>query len=71
MGRAMQDQRTEAALARIERALGRIEGTVAGDAGAADELARLRQAHTLLRSRVEGAIGEIDRMLSSETQGPR
>ncbi len=64
----MQDQRTQAALARIEQALGRIERSVAADAGAAAELARVRQAHDILRSRVEGAIGEIDRLLAEPAE---
>jgi hypothetical protein len=67
----MQDERTQAALARIEVALARIERSVGADAGAADELARLRDAHNLLRRRVEGAIGEIDRMLSEPAQAAR
>lgn len=60
----MQDQRTEGALARIEQALDRLEKAVEVEAGAASELAQLRAAHQHLRSRVEGAIGEIDRMLA-------
>jgi hypothetical protein len=67
----MQDQRAEGALARIERALDRIERAVGAEAGAAEELARLRSAHLQLRSRVEGAIGEIDRMLAEPDGAPR
>jgi hypothetical protein len=62
----MQDQRVGAAMARIERALQRIETALAADPRPSPEqaeLERLRSAHALLRSRVEGAIGEIDRML--------
>jgi hypothetical protein len=67
----MQDHRAEAAIARIERALDRIERSVGGNEDAAGELARLRSAHELLRSRVEGAIGEIDQMLNGSGEGAR
>jgi hypothetical protein len=67
----MQDQRAEGALTRIERALDRIEQAIGEEAAAADELARLRAAHLHLRSRVEGAIGEIDRMLGGQEEAPR
>ena len=55
-------------MARIERALDRIERAVGENEGAAAELVRLRSAHELLRSRVEGAIGEIDRMLNGQAE---
>ena len=67
----MQDERTQAALARIDEALGRIERCFAGEAQAVDELARLRDAHNLLRHRVEDAIGEIDRLLSEPAEAAR
>ena len=67
----MQDQRTQLALARIDQALGRIERSVSADAGASDELVRLREAHTRLRSRIEGAIGEIDRLLAEPAEAAR
>jgi hypothetical protein len=61
----MHKQRAMDAIVRIERGLGRIEqALVAPGNGAAEELERLRSAHQLLRSRVEGAIGEIDRLLA-------
>jgi uncharacterized membrane protein len=71
MALPMQDQRALDALARIDRALQRIEAAAANGQSAhslsadrqAEELERLRSAHHLLRSRVETAIGEIDRML--------
>jgi hypothetical protein len=66
----MQDQRAQGALARIEHALDRIERAAGAQDNAAEELARLRAAHLHLRTRVEGAIGEIDRMLS-EPDGAR
>lgn len=66
----MADQRALDAVARIERALARIEAAAtrskaAAKAGAAggEEFERLRGAHMALRSRVEGAIGQIDRLL--------
>ena len=62
----MQDPRAQAAMDRIERALSRIEAAVAVDPKPpveAEELKKLRAAHALLRSRVEGAIGEIDAMI--------
>jgi hypothetical protein len=59
------------ALARINEALGRIEASMAAGAGASDELTRLREAHSVLRSRVEGAIGEIDRLLAEPIQAAR
>jgi len=68
MRRPMGDTRALDAIARIERALARIE-TAARRPGAASsdpaELSELRAAHQALRSRVEGAIGEIDRLLES------
>ncbi|HZG46468.1 MAG TPA: hypothetical protein VEZ41_09415 [Allosphingosinicella sp.] len=67
----MQDQRTQAALARIEHALGRIERSVGANTGTADEVVRLREAHALLRRRVEGAIGEIDRLLAEPAEAVR
>ena len=58
---------------RIERALARIEAAArrpqpAGNADDSGELERLRDAHQTLRSRVEGAIGQIDRLLETEGQ---
>ncbi len=68
----MADQRALDAIARIERALARIEAAAAqaraaarsGTAGS-EELERLRGAHLALRGRVEGAIGQIDRLLET------
>ena len=59
----MADERALAAVARIERALARIE-SAAGRAPAASDK-RLEDAHRTLRSRVEGAIGQIDRLLET------
>jgi hypothetical protein len=65
----MGDARAHDAIARIERALSRIEassrksGTPSTDMA---ELSELRDAHQALRARVEGAIGQIDRLLESE-----
>jgi len=65
------------AIERIDQALGRLEtaptagpgiGEGAGGDGAAgaEELARLREAHRGLRSQIEGAIAQIDRLLAEE-----
>lgn len=64
----MGDQRALDAIGRIERALARIEA--AGrrpqpDGADSAELETLREAHRALRNRVEGAIGEIDRLIAS------
>jgi hypothetical protein len=62
-----QDQRASAALARVDRALARLERVVAAPPTPpreAAELERLRAAHDLLRRRVERAIGEIDALLA-------
>ena len=68
----MADQRALDALARIERALTRIEGASTrartGGAESSAELEKVREAHRALRSRVEGAIGELDRLLETEGQ---
>ena len=72
----MGDQRALDAIGRIERALARIEAastraqTSATSGGAGlEELDRLRGAHSALRSRVEGAIGQIDRLLETGAPG--
>ena len=65
---------TGIALARIERALARIEAASsrpsapvpASDDGAAEEL---RRAHQALRARVEGAIADLDDLIASGGQG--
>ena len=64
---AMGDDRLLAAIGRIDSALARIEAA----ADAADHAPRqvpdpdnaLDQAHRALRTRVEGAIAQIDRLL--------
>ncbi len=69
----MADPRAQVALRRIEQALARIE-RAAGEPRPApapeppEDYERLRQAHDALRERVAGAIGEIDRMLETETR---
>jgi len=63
----MNDQRARAAMARIERALDRLEAaqsTPDSSARERDEVERLRTAHQMLRGRVESAIGELDRLLA-------
>lgn len=68
----MADQRALDAIARIERALGRIEAASSqsrsGSAESSAELARVRHAHQKLRERVEGAIGQLDGLLETEGQ---
>ena len=64
----MGDPRALDAIARIERALARIETSARTSAHSTDmadnaELSALRDAHRALRARVEGAIGQIDRLL--------
>jgi hypothetical protein len=78
MQRAMGQDGTGIAIARIERALARIEAAAsrpappppphqpAPDDGAAEEL---RRAHQALRSRVQSAITEIDGLLAEGEQG--
>lgn len=66
----MADERALAAIRRIEQALSRIEAASSRPkpAGAADsdELRQLRDVHQSLRIKVEGAIGQIDRLLQTE-----
>jgi hypothetical protein len=65
----MADERALAAMSRIERALARIEAVASRPAPApvtdSSELAELREAHQALRYKVEGAIGQIDRLLET------
>jgi len=66
---SMADERALAAISRIEQALARIETVLArpkpppADSG---ELNQLRDVHHALRTKVEGAIGQIDRLLETE-----
>ena len=64
----MADERALAAIRRIEQALVRIEAASSRPAPAADpeELRALRDVHQALRAKVEGAIGQIDRLLDAE-----
>lgn len=65
----MQDERTSAALGRIERAIERIEMATARQPAASfdsDELNRLRNVHQTLRGRVEQAVAQIDRLLAGQ-----
>ena len=67
MASAMQDQRALNALARIERAVARIEAAAAArgtiDQADRSELEALRTAHGRLRGRVERAIAELDDLI--------
>jgi hypothetical protein len=63
---AMGDDRALTALARIERALARLEaaaGNPAAPAAAGD--GALAEAHQALRGKVERAIAQIDRLLET------
>ena len=66
----MADERALTAIRRIEQALGRIETAAArpkpAPAADSDELRQLRDVHQSLRAKVEGAIGQIDRLLEAE-----
>ena len=65
----MGDTRALDAIARIERALARIEASGRKSSQSSSdpaELTVLRSAHEALRARVEGAIGQIDNLLESE-----
>jgi hypothetical protein len=68
-------ERTSAAIERIERALARIESVASRAAPAApapagdEDVSALREAHLTLRTRVEGAVAQIDRLLATEASG--
>ena len=66
----MPDERALAAIRRIEQALVRIEAAATrpkpAPAADSDDLRQLREVHHALRSKVEGAIGQIDRLLDAE-----
>ena len=64
----MADIRAMEAIDRLERALARVEAAAARRPEPEprdDELIQLRQVHQTLRSKVEGAISQIDRMLEA------
>ena len=67
----MSEERAEAALGRIERALARIEAASAAPAAPRDdsELQELRQVHSALRGKVEGAIAQLDQLLGADGRG--
>jgi hypothetical protein len=66
----MADERALAAISRIEQALARIEAVSSrprpAPAADPDDLRQLRDVHQALRDKVEGAIGQIDRLLEAE-----
>jgi hypothetical protein len=67
----MADERALAAISRIEQALARIEAVLSRPRPAAadpEELRQLRDVHQALRTKVEGAIGQIDRLLETEAR---
>ena len=65
----MADIRAMEAIDRLEQALARVEAAAARRPAAEprddSELIELRQVHQTLRSKVEGAISQIDRMLEA------
>ncbi len=65
----MPDIRAMEAIDRLERALSRVEAAAASQSQPEprddSELIELRQVHQSLRSKVEGAISQIDRMLEA------
>jgi hypothetical protein len=65
----MADIRAMEAIDRLERALSRVEAAAAQGAAPEprndNELIELREVHQTLRSKVEGAISQIDRMLEA------
>ena len=65
----MADIRAMEAIDRLERALARVEAAATKTRGAEarndNELIELRQVHQTLRSKVEGAISQIDRMIEA------
>jgi hypothetical protein len=64
----MPDQRALSAIGRIERALARIEAAADQPAPLPrddSDLIELRQVHHALRSKVEGAIAQIDRLIET------
>jgi hypothetical protein len=68
----MGQDRASAAIERVERAISRIEAAArepSAAAGAGPDSSELRAAYRTLRSRVEGAVGDIDRILAKAEQG--
>ena len=67
----MADERALNAIRRLERALARVEAAAtrpqppAPAPSHSEDLRLLMDVHETLRSRVEGAIGQIDRLLES------
>jgi hypothetical protein len=63
----MADESATKAIARIERALARIEAAAASksEPPGDSELRELREVHQALRGKVEGAISQIDRLLAA------
>ena len=64
----MTDEKALQAIARIERAVARIEVAAASIPAPRDDndLRQLREVHQTLRGKVEGAISQIDRLLATE-----
>ena len=71
MPSSMADERALNAIRRLERALARVEAAAtrpqppAAAPAESEDLRQLIDVHETLRSRVEGAIGQIDRLLET------
>jgi len=66
---SMADERALAAIRRIEQALARIEAAASRPkppTADSEDLRQLRDVHQALRAKVEGAIGQLDRLLETE-----
>ena len=63
----MADQRALDAAARIERALARIEAAAArpAPAGESEEQRQLQLRHDAMRSRVTGALAQLDALIGA------
>lgn len=66
----MGDEKAQAAIMRIERALARIEAAAGRlpPASDGDEARQLREEHQALRGRVAEAISQIDQLLAAREQ---
>jgi hypothetical protein len=69
----MSEEALNSATARLERALGHLERAVglreSEGGGVAEAYALLEERHATLRTRVQDAIGRLDRLVGEETQG--
>ncbi|MFM5894428.1 MAG: hypothetical protein ACKOQM_08360 [Novosphingobium sp.] len=59
----MEADRSNRAIARIERALDRIKRAAPRSGGSDAELAALRERHARLRTAVQGSLEELDQLI--------